>query len=103
MGYAAKAPLREGIPHNVTGDMNADSFLVEGSSHTVPCLAGIFEVWSFGHTQYLLDRPLAPATSVTGKRLEPVFSLFFPFAKLGSAGISLSLKVEWKSCLEHDA
>lgn len=58
---------------------------MKGSSHIVPGLAGSFEILSFGYTQYLLVRPLAPATS------EPVFSLFFPFSKLGSAGISLSL------------
>lgn len=102
MRSVTKGSLREGILHNLTGDMSAGSFLMKGSSHTVPDLAGSFEVWSFGHTQYLLDRPLAPATSVIGKMLEPVFSLFFPFVKLGSAGISLSLKVEWRSCLEHD-
>lgn len=45
MGSVTKAPLREGIPHNLTGDMSAGSFLVKGSSHIVPGLAGSFEVW----------------------------------------------------------
>lgn len=93
-GPVAKSPLREAIPYNITGDIGEGSLLVEGSIHTVPGLAGswITELWA--HTA------LAGLFLLTRKMLEPVFRLFFWFSRLGSA--SISLKVEWNSCLEHD-